>query len=147
MKRSSWEGKQKTQLHAGRAVKKPSSFQESHLFKTAAADLCSPVSPRTSLECGCWLACSLYRQFVTTTLALTVGFDCALQWKPLGKKRRTSFPNILLKDSSPSRVKTLAETKIMTVKYVSLNFGSSLSSTCPLFRCPPCFYTAGHDNC
>lgn len=62
-----------------------------------------------------------------------------MQWQ-------TSFPYILLKDSSPSRVNTLAETKIGAAKCVSLNFGSPLSSTCFPLSVSTLFYTAGHDN-
>lgn len=92
------------------------------------------------------MACPLYRWFVTTALALTVGFDCAVQWKPLGTQRQTSFSYVLLKDFSPSRVNTLAETTIRAVKCVSLNLGPPLSRTCFPLSVSTLFYTARHDN-
>lgn len=111
------------------------------MLKMPAADLWS-VSPQTSLDCGCWLACPLYRRFVTTVLVLTV-CDCALQWKPLGRHQQTSYHNVLLKDSSPLRVEALAETQI-TLNCL-LNFEWCLSSTCSLFHYLPSFCTAGHN--
>lgn len=119
------------QLCAGRAVKNQAAFRRAACLEwlQLSSGLPSATNPP---ECGCWLVCPLRRPFLST-VPLTAGCDGARQQKLLGWERPISFPT-----PSSFILLTLAETKVMAMMCVCLNFMLSLSWGCanPSSVCP-----------